>query len=107
MFFFATDLPGNGYFPVRFMMEVTITGAGTCKLALRVLSSNGTWGIPIDGNGNPGVLAGSTALSAGTYFFVFDNVGLFQRSCLVQYEDVGGTPITTAKIWGVVEKADL
>ncbi len=103
---FASDLPGTGYYPCRFLIEVTVSGTGTCNLALRGFTSAGVWGVPIDGNGNPGVLAGSMAFSAGTYMMVLEDIGLFSRVCLIQYNNSGGTPSTTATIWGVATKED-
>lgn len=101
----TTNGPTN--FPTRYLLEFTITGAGTCKFSLYVMSVAGLWGIPIDPNGNLGAVAGDDALPADTYFMILEDVGLFPRISIVQHDNSGGTPVTVATLTALAEKVEL
>lgn len=47
------------------------------------------------------------AFASGTYLTVLEDLGLFPRICLIQYANTGGTPVTSATMWGIAAKEDF
>lgn len=101
---------GPTTFPKRLWIQITIAGAGTCNLALwakdATIATTGVWGLTVDPSGNLSLLANGAAISAGKYFFVFEDVTHCPEIVLVQSGNLGGTPVTTAQVAALIEKQE-
>ena len=97
----------------RYRVRINVSAVGTsCTLTLwgkdALISGTGAWGVLVDSGGNFGVLASGAALPSGaTYYFVFEDIGIFNEIVLVQSNNVGGTPVVTATMTELVEENEL
>lgn len=105
---FTSIQPGGfTYVLQRFMVQITLAGAGTSTLRTFVATPDGSllWGAPIDPGGNLGAVAGGAALGAGMYFFVLEDIALFSQVCISKTDVDNTKPMTAvATISGIWEK---
>lgn len=112
MSIYSSNIRGPGRAHKRYRVRVDVGGTGTPSVKLQlwtkdmsIASSGGAWGIPYDASGNNAQLGNGATLGAGTYYFVFEDVGVMAEIALVS-TTVNGSPTVAAKCTQLTENQE-